>query len=83
MTCSTETAAATTTPAIDHARAVVHQEEAGDNWRTARSGVYTKLADVRSHDHGKQELAHHKIAHHAETVAHRNNVKDECRKLAS
>ena len=61
--------------AMNHAKAVIHQEEVADNWRTARSGVQTKLADVRAHDHGQQALAH-KITHHAQSLEHPNNVKD-------
>ena len=62
-------------PAIAHAQAVVHQEERGDYFRTTRSGVTTKLADIRTHDHGKQELAH-RIVHHAQAVQNPNSVRD-------
>ena len=61
---------------VQHAKASVLEEEKGDLWRTGRSGVATKLADVRAHDHGKQELAHKHVVHHAQTVDHPNNASD-------
>jgi hypothetical protein len=61
---------------VEHAKVVVLEEEQGDFWRTARSGVTTKLANVRAHDQGKQELAHQHVVHHAQTVEHPNNVSD-------
>ena len=67
---------AQTLAATKHAQDVVHQEEQGDFFRTTRSGVNTKLADIRAHDHGQQELAH-KIVHHAQVLKHSNMVKEE------
>ena len=52
--------------ALEHAKEVIHAEEVGDFYRTARSGVQTKLADVRSHDHGQQKLAAKHIVHQKE-----------------
>ena len=60
---------------FDHVKGVVHEEEVGDNWRTARSGVQTKLGDVRAHDRGQQAQAR-KITHHAQTVGRPNSVKE-------
>ncbi|CAB9519476.1 expressed unknown protein [Seminavis robusta] len=74
---SSTTPTKTATPSlVAHARVMVTEEEKGDLWRTGRSGVMSKLADVRAHDHGKQELAHKHIVHHAQTVAHPNNAHD-------
>lgn len=71
-----EHAPARTLAATKHAQDVVHQEEQGDFFRTARSGVNTKLADVRAHDHGEQELAH-KVVHHAQVLKHPSMLQQE------
>lgn len=73
---SNHIATARTVAATKHAQEVIHQEEQGDFFRTARSGVNTKLADVRAHDHGKQELAH-KIVHHAQVLKDSNLLNEE------
>ena len=73
---SNHNATARTIAATKHAREAVHKEEQGDFFRTGRSGVNTKLADVRAHDHGKQELAH-KVVHHAQVLKHPNVLHEE------
>ena len=60
---------------VDHTKAVVEEEELGDFYRTIRSGVHTKLAHVREHDHGQQKMAH-KVVRHAKTVTVQNNVHE-------
>ena len=62
---------------VTHAKEVIHEEEVGDYYRTGRSGVLTKLAHVRDHDHGKQELAAHKIVHAKEPNGPNETVEME------
>ena len=64
--------------AFDHAIKVIHEEEMGDFYRTGRSSAQTKLANVRSHDHGKQELAFKHIVHHKEPTNTKLAMKEEC-----
>jgi len=69
-------------PTIEHAQQVVHQEERSDFFRTTRSGVHTKLADVRDHDHGQQEMARQEVAHHVHIVTRPDKFKEEAEKAA-
>lgn len=47
--------------AVIHATQVLHNEESSNYLRTGRSGTYTRLENVRDHDHGNQNLAAQKI----------------------
>jgi len=65
--------------ALNHAKAIIHDDEVGDFFRTGRSSAQTKLDDVRAHDHGHQELAYKHIVHQKEPTDAKEAIKIEHR----